>query len=197
MASQVRTVQRSDARDNRLRILTVARAAYANDGLDVTIREIARRADVGPATLYRHFPTREALMTEAFADQMISCREIIEEGLATEDPWEGFSFVIEKLMQVHALNRGFARAFTSELPHAIEFATERDHSLQRMRDLIRRAKATGALRTDFTLADVSLVLMANEGIRAESPARRVAASRRFAAFIIRSFREQPSLTQRR
>ena len=49
---------RSDALDNRERILDAARAVFAAEGLDVPMREIARRAGVGPATLYRHFPTK-------------------------------------------------------------------------------------------------------------------------------------------
>ncbi|WP_286346671.1 TetR/AcrR family transcriptional regulator [Frondihabitans sucicola] len=187
----MRTAQRSDARDNRIRILRVARAAFADEGLDVTIREVARRSEVGVATVYRHFPTKEALLTEAFAEQLASCREIVDEGLAARDPWAGFSVVIEKLMAVHALDRGFARAFTSQLPEARDFTAERDSSLVRMRELVRRAKSAGSLRPDFVIADVALALMANEGIRADSPALRVAASRRFAALILQSFRAAP------
>jgi AcrR family transcriptional regulator len=58
---------RSDARDNRELILDAARAVFAADGLNVPMREIARRAGVGPATLYRHFLTKEMLVTEALA----------------------------------------------------------------------------------------------------------------------------------
>ena len=54
---------RSDARDNRELILDAARRAFAAEGLDVPMREIARRAGVGPATLYRRFPTKEMLVT--------------------------------------------------------------------------------------------------------------------------------------
>src|ERR1700729_80765 len=64
---------RSDARDNRELILDAARALFAAEGLNVPMREIARRAGVGPATLYRRFPTKEMLVTEAFADQMLAC----------------------------------------------------------------------------------------------------------------------------
>jgi AcrR family transcriptional regulator len=182
---------RSDARDNRKRILAAARLAFAAEGIDVPMREIARRAEVGPATVYRHFQTKEALLAEAFADQMASCSVILVEGLAADDPWAGFCRVIERLMEVHALDRGFARAFTSQLPPAADLAVERDRTLRQLLELVRRAKAAGTLRADFVLEDVVLALMANEGIRAESSELRVAASRRFAALMIQSFQANP------
>ncbi|MDN3354927.1 TetR/AcrR family transcriptional regulator [Actinomadura sp. DC4] len=191
MTAEVGAKLRSDARDNRGRILEVARAAFAAEGLDVPIREIARRAELGVATVYRHFPTKEALLADAFAEQMVSCSVIVEEGLAASDPWRGFRLVIEKLMEVHALDRGFARAFTSHRPQVAAFAAERDRTLRLLLELVRRAKVTGSLRRDFVLEDISLVLMANEGIRAESPEMRVAASRRFAALLIQSFEANP------
>ncbi|MCD0444047.1 TetR/AcrR family transcriptional regulator [Glycomyces sp. A-F 0318] len=191
MTAEVRAGLRSDARDNRERILAVARAAFAAEGVDVPIREIARRAQVGAATVYRRFGTKEALLSEAFAEQMATCAALAEEALAAEDPWEGFSVMIEKVMRMHALDRGFARAFTSRLPEAAEFAAERDRLLRMALELTRRAKAAGRLRSDFVLEDLSLALMANEGIRAETPAMRAAASRRFAALMLQSFRADP------
>ena len=186
------TARRSDARDNRERILVAARALFAADGLDVPIREIARQAQVGVATLYRHFPTKEALFAEAFTERMAICSAIVEEGLAVSDPWSGFCQVIEQLMEVHALDRGFARAFTSRPPEVLAyFAADRDRTLGLVRELVRRARKTGRLRPDFVLEDFVLALMANEGIRADSPRLRVAASRRFAALMIQSFRADP------
>ncbi|WP_405585871.1 TetR/AcrR family transcriptional regulator [Streptomyces sp. NBC_01190] len=194
MTAEVVAKLRSDARDNRGRILAVARAAFAAEGLDVPIREIARRAEVGVATVYRHFRTKEALLTEAFAEQMASCSAVLAEGLAADDPWRGFCQVVERLMEMHALDRGFARAFTSQFPDATGFAADRDRALRLLLELIRRAKEAGPLRPDFVLEDVSLALMANEGIRAESPDLRVAASRRFAALILQSFHTTPTRT---
>jgi AcrR family transcriptional regulator len=183
---------RSDARDNRARILAVARAAFAAEGLDVPIREIARRAQVGPATVYRHFPTKEALFAAAFAEPMALCSTIVEEGLAAADPWRGFCLVIEKLMALHAQDRGFSRAFTSQLPAAVDYFTaDRDRTLRLLLELVRRAKDAAGLRADFVLEDIVLALMANEGIRAGSPEMRVAASRRFAALMIQSFQASP------
>lgn len=183
--------QRSDARENRTRILAAARLAFATDGLDVPIREIARRAEVGPATVYRHFPTKDDLFTAAFDDQMTVCSTVIEEGLAVADPWRAFRQVIEKLMDQHARDRGFSRAFVSRFPHAPGLANERARALQAMAKLVRRAKNAGAVRQDVGIDDVILVLMANEGIQTGPPETRAAASRRFAALMIESFRANP------
>jgi AcrR family transcriptional regulator len=182
---------RSDARDNRGLILDAARAMFAAEGLNVPMREIARRAGVGPATLYRRFPTKEALVTEALAGQMHACRAIVDEGLADSDPWHGFCLVIEKICALHARNRGFTAAFMSAFPDAMDFTADRDYALRSVAGLARRARAAGRLRPDFVLDDLILMLMANGGIRASSPAAAVAASRRFAALAIQAFQASP------
>lgn len=178
---------RSDARDNRERILDAARALFAAEGLEVPMREVARRAGVGPATLYRRFPTKRALLTEAFTDQMRTCRSVVDEALAHPDPWLGFCFVIEEICALHARDRGFTEAFMSAFPDAMDFAADRADAVRGIADLARRAKAAGRLRPDFVLDDMILMLMAHRGIQAPSTAARVAASRRFAAFVIQAF----------
>lgn len=182
---------RSDALDNRARILDAARAVFAADGLGVPMREIARRAGVGPATLYRHFPTKEALATEAFAGQLRTCRDVVDEGLADPDPWHGFSLLIEKICELHARDRGFTTAFMAAYPAAVDFTAEREYTVRAAAEVARRAQAAGRLRADFVLDDLILVLMANSGIHAASPAARVAASRRFAALTLQAFRAAP------
>ncbi|WP_113700017.1 TetR/AcrR family transcriptional regulator [Nonomuraea lactucae] len=184
---------RSDARDNRERILAVARTTFAEQGLDVAMREIARRAEVGPATLYRHFPTKAALVTEVFTEQMAACTAIVDEGLADPDPWRGFCRMIERVCELHARDRGFSAAFVSAFPHAIDFAAEREQALGKVAELARRAKAGGKLRPDFVLDDLIMVLMANSGIRTTSPAAAAAASRRFAALLIQGMRAEPAI----
>ncbi|MEU0502618.1 helix-turn-helix domain-containing protein [Nocardia sp. NPDC005998] len=184
--------QRSDARDNRERILEAARTVFVSAGLDVPMREIARRAGVGPATLYRHFPTKEMLVAEALTDQMLACRSIVDEGLADPDPWHGFCLAIEKLCELLARDHGFTAAFMSAYPHALDFAAIRTSSLTGAAALIRRAKDTGRLRPDIVLDDLILMIMANNGIHASTPAARIAASRRFAALMIQAFRASPA-----
>ncbi|MEU4513274.1 helix-turn-helix domain-containing protein [Nonomuraea wenchangensis] len=179
---------RSDARDNRARILAVARAAFAAEGPGVPIREIARRAQVGAATVYRHFPTKEALLAEVVAEPMALCSAVVEEGLAEADPWRGFCLVTERLMETRAGGRGLPGALTSRLPY---LGAERERTIRLLLRLVRRAKEAGGLRADFVLEDLVLAMTASEGIRAGSPELRAAAARRFAALMIQSFRADP------
>ncbi|GAA3440253.1 TetR/AcrR family transcriptional regulator [Kutzneria kofuensis] len=183
---------RSDARDNRDRILDATRSAFLTGGLDVPIREIARRAEVGPATVYRHFPTKEMLVAAAFTDQMLAWRSILDEGLADPDPWHGFCVTVEKLCELQARDRGFIAAFKSAFPRAMDFAANRSSSLTSAAELIRRAKDAGRLRPDAVLEDLILMIMANAGINASTPAAGIAASRRFAALMIQAFQASPA-----
>jgi AcrR family transcriptional regulator len=182
---------RSDARDNRGRILDAARAVFVTDGLGVPIREIARRAEVGPATIYRHFPTKEMLVAEAFTDQMRAWRSILDDGLADPDPWHGFRLVVEQLCELQAHDHGFTTAVKSTFPRAMDFAAIRTSSLTSAAELIRRAKDTGHLRPDVVLDDLILMITANGGIHASAPAARIAASRRFAALMIQACQASP------
>ncbi|KOG85933.1 TetR family transcriptional regulator [Streptomyces varsoviensis] len=183
-----RPALRSDAQDNRARILAAARALFAADGLRVSMREVARHAGVGPATLYRRFPTKQALVDAAFANERRACHAIVDEGRAEAetDPWRGLCLVIEKVCEVNALNHGFTEAFLFAHPDSPEFIASRTYTVNAIAGLARRAKEAGRLRADFVLDDLLIMLMANQGIRAASPADRVAASRRFAALIIQA-----------
>ena len=93
---------RVDARENRVRVLAAARELFAESGLEVTMRQIARRAGVGPATLYRRFPTKQDLVFEAFENELAECGSIVHDGAADPDPWRGFCDVLERTLLLHA-----------------------------------------------------------------------------------------------
>ncbi|MFD4630941.1 TetR/AcrR family transcriptional regulator [Streptomyces sp. NPDC058284] len=182
---------RSDARDNRLRILGAARSVFAEQGLTAPMREVARHAGVGPATLYRHFPTKQALIVETFAEQRRACHAAVHDALADPDPWHGFQSLVERICELHAHSRGFADAFMTAFPEAMDFAADREQTLRAVGELARRARETGRLRPDFVVDDLILVLMAHRGLQDTPRAARVAASRRFAAYVIEAFRAAP------
>jgi AcrR family transcriptional regulator len=180
---------RSDARDNRDRVLVAARELFSEQGLGATMREVARRAGVGPATLYRRFPTKPALVEAAFTDQLRLCRSIVEKGHADPDPWIGFCSVIEQITELNGRNQGFVEAFMSAHPEPDTFTVHREKLLRMLSDLAERAKVGGGLRDDFVINDLVLVLLAARGLASiPSPGREVAA-RRFAALAIDSFRK--------
>jgi AcrR family transcriptional regulator len=183
---------RADAQDNRERIVAAARALFAERGLEVGMREVARRAEVGPATLYRRFPTRQALIDEAFAAELHSCRSIVEEGLGDPDAWRGFASVVERLTALNVRNRGFVDAFMSADPAAAAFAEHRRELLGMLDRLAKRAQEQGGLRRDFVIDDLVLVLLAGRGLASIRPATRETAARRFADLAVDAFRGSPA-----
>ena len=183
---------RADARRNRVLIVEAAREAFAALGVDVPMAEIARRAGVGVATLYRRFPTKESLVAEVFAEQLEECASVVDDALADPDPWRGFCAVIEKVCDMQAADRGFTAAFVSAFPDAIVFDEERARAERGFAELARRAKEGGQLRADFAREDLALVIMANGGIVAESAEAAVAASRRLVAYLLQTFRARPA-----
>jgi AcrR family transcriptional regulator len=181
-------IRRSDARDNRERLLEAARAVFAAEGLSAPMREIARHAGVGPATLYRHFPAKEQLFAEAFEEQLRACYVIVEDGLDDPDPWHGLRTVIERLGELYARDRGITAALLSAFPGALDFTADRERALKSLAELVRRAKDAGRIRPETTPDDVVLVLLAAGGIQAASPAARVAAARRITTIAINGLR---------
>jgi len=179
---------RADAADNRDRVLEAARGLFAERGLEIPMREIARRAGVGPATLYRRFPTKQALVEEAFTGELRACRAIVADGCADSDPWRGFCEVVIRIGELNARNQGFVDAFMSTFPNSVDFTAHRVGMLRSLAGLARRAKELGGLRDDFVIDDLVLILMAGRGLSATDPDLRVAAARRFAALAIDSFR---------
>lgn len=189
MTDQLPQMLRSDAQDNRVRILEAAREVFSEKGIDVTMREVARRAEVGPATLYRRFPTKQMLVDAAFEDEMRSCEGIVEDGAADPDPWRGFCSVVEGISVLNARNQGFVDAVMSANPEIDMLATHRSALLRMLVGLTRRAQQAGELRGDFVIDDFVLVLLAGRGLSSTPRGDREAAARRFAALVIDAFRE--------
>jgi len=181
---------RADARINRERILAAARAAFAAHGIDVPVAAIARRAGVGVATLYRRFPTRDALVAAAFAEQLEECAGILDEALDDADAWRALCRVLEKVCAMQAVDRGFTAAFLSRFPDDAAFERRRLRAQQSLADLVERAKATGRLRADFDPGDITLLLLANSGVAGQEPEVAASASRRLVGYLLQSLRAE-------
>ncbi|WP_424215295.1 TetR/AcrR family transcriptional regulator [Streptomyces sp. BI20] len=183
--------RRRDARHNRSRLLTAAREIFAERGIDAPMAAVARRAGVGPATLYRHFPTRTDLLREAFAEQMTACRAALAAAVTDPDPWRGFSGLFEELCRLQRAERGFPAAFLTAFPvDARAHTREREAAERVLADLVRRARATGRLRPDFHPSDLVAALLAHGGLVTALPDDE-RASRRLTAHLLDGFRTHP------
>ena len=146
---------RADARRNRERILKAARAVFADDGLEAQIDDVARRAKVGVGTVYRHFPTKEALLHALVRERFDQIALIADEVLEREDPWEGFCDLIWRAAELNAADRGFCEAVAMVDQRAVVA----DCGLGgKVAALIERAKATGQMRADATESDVPIMM---------------------------------------
>lgn len=149
---------RRDAQANRDRIVAAARAAFATDGIEVSVEEIARRAAVGMGTLYRHFPTKEDLVDAVLEDAFDEIVGAAEQALAEEDAWHGLHGFLEHFFALHVKNRGLKDMLATQ-----SHGRERAEAMRaRMRPLIRRlvhrAQEQGALRPDFAPEDMPFVI---------------------------------------
>lgn len=181
---------RADAQRNRGRILVAARAVFAEHGIDAPMATVARRAGVGVATLYRRFPTRDALVRAAFAQQMETCARTLTEALADPDPWRGFQRLVETICELQREERGFPAAFVAAFPDStVAHAQVGERAERDLLTLVRRAQAAGALRADFHPSDLAVALLSHCGLVAALPHDR-AASRRLVAYLLQSFRAE-------
>ena len=149
---------RADARRNREKVLEAARVVFSEHGRDAQMDDIARRAGVGVGTVYRHFPTKEALiealMVAAFqtiADHALAAQEI-------EDPWEAFASVLWKGAETMAGDRALSEVFAS-IPGAMETAVPPVEGLRAAVERIMvRAQEAGVLRADAIIDDVPMIM---------------------------------------
>jgi AcrR family transcriptional regulator len=150
---------RADARRNRERVLRTAQHLFATEGLGVSLDEIARRAGVGPGTVHRHFPAKEALYLAVATDEL---RRLVAEGealAATGDPAALFT-LLSRMMASGAENIAVKSALVAAEFDLRTAAPDIAADLTRLvEDLLDRAHATGEARDDLT-ADEVMALVA-------------------------------------
>jgi AcrR family transcriptional regulator len=146
--------RRADAQRNVERLIVAAREAFAARGPQAPLDDIARAAGVGPGTLYRHFPTRLALLEAVYRD---SVERLCADGarlVETEPPADALLDWLQGFVTVVSQKRGLAAALTDEGRASELFAQCHTMINATGSDLLDRAKAAGAVRDDVALADV-------------------------------------------
>ena len=150
---------RADARRNRDRVLEAARSAFGAEGSDVSLDEIARRAGVGPGTVYRHFASKESLFEAVVFDRI---GELVEEARVfadDPDPGRAFAFFVERLGREGARKRDLVEALADDGIHLqLEEAPIVRALTEALAVLLHRAQHAGAVRSDISVDDVMALL---------------------------------------
>jgi AcrR family transcriptional regulator len=171
MAQPARQV-RADAARNRARVLEVAYETFAEEGLSVPIDEIARRAGVGAGTVYRHFPTKEALFQAVIENRM---QRLVDDGYAllkSDGPGEAiFTFLRSIVLQWGATDRGLVDALAGFGIDIASAAPEaEDAFLAVLGELLRAAQEAGTVRQDIGVHEVKAILVGCQAMEAYNSA---------------------------
>jgi AcrR family transcriptional regulator len=147
---------RADARRNYDRLLEAALAAFGDQGADTaSLEEIARRAGVGIGTLYRHFPTRQALLEAVYRDQVDALGTRAAELMRTEAPGAALAAWLRALVAFSATKRSLTTALLENLDQDSELLSACAAVLRESTTaLLERAQQAGIARTDVTGKDV-------------------------------------------
>jgi AcrR family transcriptional regulator len=177
-----REPQRKDAKRNREAILDAARELFA-ESADVAMCEVARRAGVGQATLYRNFTDRRALAAEIVDEHIERIEQIAEQNAG--DP-AAFFVLLRTLVEVVVHLYAVSELAREDARVDSELQRSRERVAELIKGPLREAKAAGTLRRDFSLDDVFLVVLMARGAmeRAQGAAARASAANRALALAL-------------
>ena len=146
---------RADAQRNKDKLLTTAMAAFAERGTEASLEDIARQAGVGIGTLYRHFPTRDALMEAVYRHQVEVLCDAADDLVATQDADAALEAWMERFVEHVATKRGMAMALKSVIGKDSElFAYCHGRIRGSVEMLLANAVDAGAIRSDVEAADL-------------------------------------------
>jgi AcrR family transcriptional regulator len=171
---------RADARRNRERVLAAAREAFAELGFGVPLDEIAARAGVGPGTVYRHFPTKEALFEAVTVARVRELVALARAGAEAPDPGAALDALLGRIADEAVAKRDLPDALGGVGEAAV--AVARSELYEALDVLLDRARAGGAVRAGIGAAELiallkGLLQAVRESADPELPARLLAVVR--------------------
>ncbi|MGZ3100340.1 TetR/AcrR family transcriptional regulator [Streptomyces sp. H62] len=185
--------QRRDARRNRELLLGAAHEVFTEQGLDAPLDVIARRAGVGNATLYRHFPTRAALVDAVFRDSLTGTMDAGERARKAPDAWAGLTAYLEVVFATLAADRGTNDLMTTRLRGVDSLEAVHEHNRRTVDSLLSRCRDEGTVRPDVTTEDALFALAAlGRAVPALTAATAPDAWRRPLALLLAGLRSAPA-----
>jgi AcrR family transcriptional regulator len=186
--------QRADAVRNRERIVEAARELFAECGQATQMDDVARRAQVGVGTVYRHFPTKSALQGELMAAKFRHHAEVARRWAASEsDGWAAFEGFLRETFAAMATDASLRQRVTwSEDAEALALAEPERQALSVVvGEIIERAQAQGRMTPAFTVADMPAFMCAAGAVITAQQASPVVRGDRFLELLIDGLRVCP------
>jgi AcrR family transcriptional regulator len=150
---------RADARRNRDKLVAAALALFTEKGTDVALESVAQQAGVGVGTLYRHFPTRDALVEAVYLNELDRLHAGAAELLASYPPDEALERWLDLFVQYAVTKRGLAGALRSIFESGGDlYAESRAKIVNALGSLLDAAGAQGTVRSDLDPEDVLLAM---------------------------------------
>jgi AcrR family transcriptional regulator len=149
---------RADAARNRERIIEAAFEVFAERGYEASTADIAARAGVGEATLFRRFPTKDDLITAMVSMMLEEAAAVATSCLEEEDPWRGVERFLFEMAERAAQNHGISDANKERCMASQALAGERRRVLDLTAQLVKRAQGAGVLRDDVAGQDLMFLM---------------------------------------
>jgi AcrR family transcriptional regulator len=150
--------RRADARRNRARIIASARKLFARLGNDAQMEEIAADSGLGMGTLYRHFPNKQALLTEIVRERFEGMIELAQTAERIEDPGEAFEAVLRSYLEAADGDAAFQLALLGSTEFEWEGVVQQKAEFAEIvTRIIERAVAAGEVRDDLSYPDFPLI----------------------------------------
>jgi AcrR family transcriptional regulator len=162
---------RADARRNRAKVLAAAEEAFAADGLAVPLDDIARLAGVGAGTVYRHFPSKEALFQAVVLERIEQFAEEARKLATAEDPGAAFVDYFVRVIKQASLNRAICDALAESSGHAFKAGAGSEFR-EALAELLTRAQAAGAVRPDIDGDDLRALIVGCLAVERYAPGSR-------------------------
>jgi len=165
---QPQRLQRADARVNHDKLVGAARALFSDRGTSAPLEDVAELAGVGIGTLYRHFPTRQALFEAVYVDEVEAMARAATD-LAELPPWEALSQWLHQYVGFAATKRALNEALMETDPNSNVLLTCRTAIVGAGTALIERAQRAGVVRSDTNFTDVVRMVGAIAMVPTEDP----------------------------
>jgi AcrR family transcriptional regulator len=150
---QLQRPKRADARRNYDNLVAAALALFTEEGTSAPLEDVAKRAGVGIGTLYRHFPTRQALLEAVYVDEVEAMARAADD-LSELPPWDALSRWLHQYVGFAATKRALNEALLEAAPDSNVLLSCRTAIAGAGTALIERAQRAGVVRTDTNFMDV-------------------------------------------